>query len=65
MTKLIQLRDQTFISINPAVIVSATQETDGTGDFVLLHYNDINQVNDIELIYENLQAYHAVINAVF
>ena len=63
--KLIQLRDGTFFSINPSVIVSATQETDVNGDFVLLHYNDINQVKDIELFYENLQDYQSVINSQF
>ncbi len=61
MTRL-ELRDGSFRLISLAYMIDATQETDGSGDFVKLRISTVTGTEDIPLIYENLQSFENALN---
>ena len=62
---ILQERTGIDFAVNPAVLVSATLETDINGDFIRLRYNDVNTIQDVDLIYESLQSFLSALKVTY
>ena len=62
---ILQERTGIDFAVNPAVLVSATLDTDINGDFIRLRYNDVNTIQEVDLVYKSLQAFLSALKVTY